>query len=410
MIEYYTYMRNSSLKYAVIGAAIVSAVVFAFIKKADTLFFLNEKGTAAAQPQTPKPAPARPKYVRGIHITAWLAGTSKYRAYLDDLLSSTEINTVCIDIKEYEGEVYIPGVDELKELNIYVPAVPDIKDYVAKLKGRGIYTIARIVVFKDNLMPRKKQNLAVKNSEGGIWKDRRGLTWLDPFRRENWDYNIRIAEKAVDLGFDEIQFDYIRFPSDGNTKECRYSTAHTTTTSNAALVGFLQEAHKRLKPIGANISIDVFGLTTTVKHDMGIGQHMVDMTEWVDYVSPMVYPSHYNKGEYGIPDPNTAPYKTVYLSMEGAKKRLGDSAGKLRPWLQDFSLGAHYGKNEVLAQIQACYDNEIGDWLLWNPRCVYTKSALKEKKFSDVFEKSENPNKLLGRTSVQNSTAPAQPK
>jgi hypothetical protein len=407
MLEYYTYMRNKTLKFAIIGCVILAAISFLFIKRAETLLFFGAKSTETAAATEVKPAPVRPKYVRGIHLTSWVAGSSKYRAYLDELVTNSEINTVVIDIKEYEGEVYIPGVEELKELNIYVPAVPDIENYLSKLKAKGVYTIARIVVFKDNLMPRKKLNLAVKNPEGGVWKDRRGLTWLDPYRRENWDYNIRIAERAVDLGFEEIQFDYIRFPSDGNTRECRYSSAHSTTTTNAALVGFLQEANKRLKPTGANISIDVFGLTTTVRHDMGIGQNIVDMTEWVDYVSPMVYPSHYNKGEYGIPDPNSAPYKTVFLSMEGAKKRLGVNAGKLRPWLQDFSMGVHYGKNEVSAQIQACYDNDIGDWILWNPRCVYTRAALKEKRFSELYAKSENPVKIHA---VVPDTAPAQPK
>ena len=345
----------------------------------------TQKAPAAA----PAQQQARPKYVRGIHLTAWVTGSPKMRAAIDTLIDETELNTVVIDIKEYEGEVYIPGVKLADDHKVFVRAIPDLADYVAKLKQKGVYTIARIVVFKDNLIPRKMPGLAVKTPEGELWKDRRGITWLDPYNKEAWDYNLDIAERAVELGFEEIQFDYIRFPSDGNVKTCRYVQKHSSTSSSGALVGFLEAAHHRLKPRGVMLSIDVFGLTTTVTHDMGIGQRINEMAKWVDFVSPMVYPSHYAKGEYGIAEPNKEPYKTVYLGMAGAKKRMGAAAVKLRPYLQDFSLGHRYGAKEVEAQIQATYDNDIGDWLLWNPRCVYTRAALKSKKFSDTYERSK---------------------
>ncbi|MGA2090733.1 MAG: putative glycoside hydrolase, partial [Endomicrobiales bacterium] len=330
--------------------------------------------------------PHKPKYVRGVHLTAWIAGSPKLRAPIDKLLHETEINTVVIDIKEYEGEVYIPGVKQADQAGTFVKAIPDIEKYIADLKSRGVYTIARIVVFKDNLFPHKRPELGVKTTDGKLWKDHRGLTWLDPTNKANWDYNISIAERALELGFEEIQFDYIRFPSDGNIKACRYSVAHSTTSANQALVGFLKEAHNRLKPKGANISIDVFGLTTTVNNDMGIGQRIIDLARWVDFVSPMVYPSHYNPGEYGIANPDAAPYRIVYLGIEGAVHRLGED--KVRPYLQDFSLHKHYGAKEVRDQVQATYDNNVGEWLLWNPRCVYTRGGLKDKKFMEIIEKS----------------------
>lgn len=345
---------------------------------------------AAAQPAAPV-APSRPKYVRGLHYTAWVTGSTKLRNNLDQLLKDTELNTVCIDIKEYEGEVYLPGYAKAEAIKAYTPAMPEIDKYLKDWKSRGIYTIARIVVFKDCILPKRRPELAVKTPDGSVWKDRSGRTWADPYNKEVWDYNIGLAERAVAMGFDEVQFDYIRFPSDGNIKTCRYSQVHNSTSSAQALVGFLKEAHQRLKPKGANISIDVFGLTTTVEHDMGIGQKMVAMTEWVDFVSPMVYPSHYNKGEYGIADPNKAPYHTVYMGMSGAVKRLGDHAPKLRPWLQDFSLGVRYGSKEVREQIQACYDSGIGDWLLWNPGCKYTAGALKGKEAMDILDRKEPP-------------------
>lgn len=318
------------------------------------------------------------KYIRGIHLSVWACGSKKYMKTLTDLLDNTELNTVVIDIKEYEGKVYIDGVKTVNQNNAYVEAIPNLEKYISNLKEKGIYTIARIVVFRDNTMARKKPELAIKNPDySTIWTDKKGSAWLDPYNKYTWTYNIDIAERATNIGFDEIQFDYIRFPSDGSTKDCRYSKPHSTTEASNALVGFLKEANKRLKAKGTKISIDVFGLTTTALDDMGIGQKIVEMSEWVDHVCPMIYPSHYEKWNYGIAEPNKEPYKLVYISLKGALKRIPKK--KLCPWLQDFSIGYRYGKEEVRAQIQACYDNKIENWILWNPRCVYTKSALTPK-------------------------------
>ena len=182
------------------------------------------------------------------------------------------------------------------------------------------------------------------------------------------------------LGFQEIQFDYIRYPSDGDLKQCRYSYAHHTSSSASRnLEHFLEEASRRIKPLGANISIDVFGLTPSVENDMGIGQKIVQMTACVDFVSPMVYPSHYALGEYGIAEPNREPYKVVHRTMSDAKRRLGEDFTRLRPYLQDFSLGVHYGPKEVRAQILACEQLGVKEWLLWNPNSQFTIAALKSK-------------------------------
>ncbi|MDR1942831.1 MAG: putative glycoside hydrolase [Endomicrobium sp.] len=335
------------------------------------------------------------KYIRGIHLSAWISGSEKHRKLVLELFATTELNTAVIDIKEYEGQVYIK-VKEAEVNKTYVVAIPDLEKYILLLKEKGIYTIARIVIFRDNTISRKKPSLAVKNPDGTIWTDRKGAAWLDPYNKDAWDYNLKIAERAAEIGFDEIQFDYIRFPSDGNTKNCRYSKPHSATEASKALIGFLKEAKRRLNLKGAKISIDVFGLTTTATDDMGIGQKIVEMTEQVDYVSPMVYPSHYAKWTYGIADPNKEPYKVVYNSIEGALKRIPEE--KLRPWLQDFSLGYKYGKNEVRAQMQACYDNKIGSWLLWNPRCIYTIGALKNRYEENTFQISNPPTSEMLKT------------
>jgi hypothetical protein len=353
----------------------------------------------------------KPPFVRGIHLTSWVAGSKKARVYTDTVLNETEVNTVVIDMKEYRGEVYVKGVKEADEMKTYVSAVPDLKEYLASLKARGIYTVARIVCFKDDLMARRRPEWAVKSSSGGIWLDRSKNAWLDPFNKNNWHYLISIAKECAAAGFEEIQFDYIRFPSDGNIKLCRYSKPHTPESAGQALHGFLTEAYSQLKPLNVDVSIDIFGLVTTDTHDMGIGQKLLNLTESVDYVCPMVYPSHYNPGEYNLADPDLSPYETVYYSLNGAKKRLGESFKKLRPYLQDFSLKHHYGAKQVRDQIQAAYDNDIGDWILWNPRCKYTMAALKPKQFSTVIEKSNRPapkaRSVSGQPQVSSSTLKA---
>jgi hypothetical protein len=319
----------------------------------------------------------KPQYVRGIHLSAWVAGLESYKKRFETYLSREKLNTIVIAIKEYEGQVYIPISDELKKkYNTSVRPIPKINEYLQELKSKGVYPIARIVVFKDNHLAKNFPHLAVKNPDGTVWKDYKGNSWTDPYNKEVWQYNIDIAKSAVELGFEEIQFDYVRFPSDGNTKLCRYSQTHSSITATATLVEFLTYAKQQLSP--TSVSIDVFGLTPSVNHDMGIGQRFLQMAEVVDYISPMMYPSHYRKGEYGIPDPNKEPYKTVFKTISDAKKLLGENYHKLRPYLQDFSLGYKYGPQEVKAQIKACYDNGIFDWLLWDPKCKYTLEVIEE--------------------------------
>ncbi len=318
----------------------------------------------------------KPTHVRGIHLTSAAAGSVKFRERFTPLLSNDKLNTIVIAVKEYDGVICLPNTSVAKKYNIPTWPIPKLKEYLEELKNRGIYTIARIVVFKDNALATKHPELAVKNPDGSVWHDYKGNCWTDPYNKEVHQYNIEIAKAAVEIGFDEIQFDYIRFPSDGNIKLCRYSQNHSSTTATLALLEFLSAAKQQLSPIP--ISIDVFGLTPSVNHDMGIGQRFLEMANIVDYISPMTYPSHYRKGEYGIPDPNKEPYNTVFRTISDAKKLLGEQYKKLRPYLQDFSLGYKYGKYEVEQQIKACYNNGIFDWLLWDPKCKYTLEAIEE--------------------------------
>ncbi|OGR83416.1 MAG: hypothetical protein A2636_05810 [Elusimicrobia bacterium RIFCSPHIGHO2_01_FULL_64_10] len=319
-----------------------------------------------------------PDSVRGIHLSAWVAGSRKARGRIDALFSETELNTVVIAVKETKGEVFVPGVPLAEKHGLFVNAVPDLRAYLARLKKAGVYPIARIVVFKDDLLVQARPDLAVRDPDGNIWRDKRGNGWADPYRKEVWEYNLSVATNALAAGFQEIQFDYIRYPSDGDTSSCRYAFAdHTSSSAARNLNEFLKLAARRLKPLGAKISIDVFGLAPSVGHGMGIGQRLADMTEWADFVSPMVYPSHYAKGEFGIPEPDREPYMTVQKTLLDARRRTGDLFKRLRPYLQDFSLKHPYGPREVRAQIQALEDMGVRDWLLWDPNCQYTRAALK---------------------------------
>ena len=317
--------------------------------------------------------------VHAIHLTAWAAGSLKYRRELDLLLDRTSINAVVIDVKEYEGEVYVPGVEGSLRAKTYVSAIPDLKNWIADLKRRGIYTVARVVVFKDNKFARVRPDLAVKDNQGNLWLDRHQITWLDPSNPESWRYNLLVALAASQAGFDEVQFDYVRFPTDGNLHQMRLAKTYSLQTSSEALIGFLKQAVQLLHPRGTKVSVDVFGLTTSVGTGMGIGQIFSAMAEPVDFICPMVYPSHYGPGFDDIKNPNNEPYKVVYGALRDARKALGSAnAHKLRPYLQDFSLGVHYGQEQVKAQIRAAADLDIQDWTLWNARCRYTVAAIEK--------------------------------
>ncbi|MBI3551900.1 MAG: putative glycoside hydrolase [Elusimicrobia bacterium] len=315
--------------------------------------------------------------LRGVHMTGWGAGSPKMRRRMIADLKAAQLNAVVIALKEFDGRMFVKGVPLAREVGSYVNAIPDLPQAVGEFKAAGLYSVGRIVLFADDLLARRRPDLAVHGPDGKLWTNYKGVAWVDPYRKEVWDYDIEIASKAAAAGFDEIQFDYIRFPADGDTNLCRYSRAdHSRKTAAAALVEFLILARARLKPLGVKLSIAVFGLTTTVDNGMGIGQHLERMAGLVDFVSPMMYPSHYHKGEYGIPNPNKDPYKTIHLGLRDASEKLGAQSWQLRPYFQDFSLGVRYGPDKVRAQILAAKRVGVESWILWNPQNRYTWSAV----------------------------------
>lgn len=344
------------------------------------------------------PRVGTPRYVRGIHVTKWAAATRSMNEGLISLVEETELNTMVVTVKEVCGKMSLPDIAEAIESEITIRTVRNWKAYIDNLRRRGIYPVARIAVFKDNAMAHARPCRAILNPEGGVWTDLSGSGWLDPYNRENWNYVITVAEKAAYLGFEEIQWDFVRFPSCGNLADARYSAeVHNAQTRSDAITGFLRYARQRLAPLDVKISICVFGLTTTSRGDMGIGQRIVEMARYADFISPMMYPSHYARGTYGIEHPNAEPYPIIFIGLEGAIDR-GILVEKLRPWYQDFSLfGVRYCAEKVRAQIQAGYDVGVGSWLLWNPACRFTREALLGPEESDRFEVSYPPTPLMVR-------------
>ncbi|MCX5795809.1 MAG: hypothetical protein NTY77_09975 [Elusimicrobia bacterium] len=331
----------------------------------------------APPPRSLKP-PSWSKPLHGVHMTGWGAGAPKARRALIRDMKAAGLNAVVIALKEYDGYMFVRGVPLAHETRSYVNAIPDLDACVREFKDAGIYTIGRIVLFKDNYLARHRPDLAVRTPGGGIWANAKGVAWVDPYRRVIWDYNLDIASRAVAAGFDEIQFDYLRFPSDGNTRLCRYSRPdHSDRTARENLAAFLTAAQERLKPLGVKLSICVFGMTTTDDSGMGIGQHISALTRQVDFISPMMYPSHYHKGIYGLKNPNREPYKTIEFGTRDAVARLGADAWRLRPYFQDFSLGFRYNAEQVRAQILAASRQGVTNWILWNPQNRYTWSALR---------------------------------
>ncbi len=336
--------------------------------------FLSVLLTSASPAQ--EAAPASTATLRGVHFTGWAAGSTQARRRFLGEMKSAGFNAVVIALKDSDGREFVKGVPFAVKTGAFVNAIPDLPGAVREFKERGVYTIARIAAFKDDHLARARPDLAVHFPDGRIWTGDQGTAWADPYQREVWDYVIDIASRAAAAGFDEIQFDYIRFPSDGKTRQCRYSRKdHAPATSSAALREFLTLARSRLKPLGVKLSIDTFGLTTSVDNGMGIGQTFEQMADLVDYVSPMMYPSHYAKGEYGLKNPNRQPYLTIHHGVKDALSRLGGNPARLRPFLQDFSLGVRYTPAHVRAQIRAAEELGVRGWILWNPGNRYDWSS-----------------------------------
>ena len=337
-----------------------------------------KESPAAAKPAAQQPSPVKaarklPEEVRGIHVTMALASLDgKVAEYLR--LVGAGMNTIELDVKDENGEVgfVTSGVPLAREIGAARPYYKP-REVARAIHAEGVYLIGRVVVFEDPHLSAGRPELAIKNSDGSVWRNQAGLGWTNPYDKRVWDYNVSLAEVAARAGFDEIQFDYVRFPTDGDIESIVFPNK-TSTPPGWVIAEFVHYASKRLKPLGVRISTDVFGLSAT--RDLGIGQIPKRISKYVDAVYPMVYPSHFGPGEYGLDDPNGSPGPTVEWSLADFRRELKRSNAELIPWLQDFSYGRTYGLADVRAQIDAARLMGARGYLLWNPLGIYTPGAL----------------------------------
>ena len=323
-----------------------------------------------------------PESVKGIYMTAWVAGNEKLKGKLIEIVDNTEINSIVIDVKDNTGDVsfklptdIFSGYSSLNKAR-----VSDIKDLISDFHERGIYLIARIAVFQDPNFVARRPDLAVKKSDKKtVWTDKNKLPWLDAGAKDVWEYIKDLSLYSYNLGFDEINLDYIRFPSDGNMKDIYFPFSEGKDKS-VVMESFYKYITEELHKENIPVSADFFGMTTTNTDDLMIGQVLEKALPYFDYISPMVYPSHYPKEFVNIKNTHIQPYETVKYSMMKALQRASTTPWKLRPWLQDFSIaGVVYGSKEVRTQIDAVYDSGFTSWLLWNASSKFTESALEKR-------------------------------
>ncbi len=346
-----------------------------------------------------------PDAVKAIYMTACVAGTPSFRQQLVNLADETEINSIVIDVKDFSGTISF-DLDNPDMIGVGGNGcrVRDMKEFVATLHEKDIYVIGRVTVFQDPFYTKARPDLAVKKeSNGAVWEDYKGISFIEVGAKDYWDYVLTLAKESHAVGFDEINFDYVRFPSDGNMKDTYFPFSEDTINNNPddgkaiVLEKFFQYLKKDIDEYNEDqeykliTSADLFGMVTTNTDDLNIGQVLERSLPYFDFIAPMVYPSHYPPHFNGWADPNTVPYELIHFVMsEGAKRadalanatttpaevRDHVSSDQLRPWLQDFDYGGNYDIAEVKAQIKGTYDAGLDSWMLWASSNRYTRGAL----------------------------------
>jgi hypothetical protein len=330
--------------------------------------------SAAAEETAPAPEPREaPDEIRGVHVTmALMTLPGKFDEYI--ALAEDGATAIELDVKDENGDVafsspYAPLAKKIGTARDYYRA----KAVAKKAHAAGLYLIGRVVVFEDPALTSRKAGLAIQHRNGGIWTNSAGLGWSNQYDERVWDYNVDIAEAAARAGFDEIMFDYIRFPTDGPIEDAVWP-GRVNERKGDTLARFLAYARQRLEPLGTRMSAAVFGLAAT--RDLGIGQRPRILAPYLDAIYPMVYPSHYTPGEYNIADPDASPGATVTMSLRYFRQALRGMPTRVVPWLQDFTLGHRYGLKEVQAQITAARKLQSSGYLLWNAEGVYTDGGV----------------------------------
>lgn len=401
----------------VLAVAIFSLAGY-FLISADTVtVYENEEladdvaSSAVVDPE-PEPQKEKVKYVatpestKVVYMTACVASTVEFKQDIVDLIKETELNSIIIDIKDFSGTISFDT--GLAGDNSDGCRAKNIPEFVAELHEMGVYVIGRVTVFQDPYYSKLHPELAVKkNSDRNVvWADDKGINFIEVGAKPYWDYVIDLAKLSHQAGFDEINFDYVRFPSDGNMKDIYFPFSNSIIESNPgtgkaiALEEFFKYLHAEIAEYNKDLenplitSADLFGMTTTSSDDLNIGQVLERALPYFDYIAPMVYPSHYPPHFNGWADPDDVPYELIKYAMQGAIDKVNTlktatttpshiaekvSTDQLRTWIQDFDYGGDYGPVEVREQIQATYDVGLDSWMLWAPSNRYTRGALLDK-------------------------------
>ena len=326
-----------------------------------------------------------PDPIKALYVNAWAFGTSKL-AHLVNLADSTEINALVVDVKDDTGCLLYPSDVKVAQDIGATKCVRtrDVHSRLDTLHAHDIYAIARIVVAKDPLLAEHKSRWSVQHRDGGLWRDRIGSAWVDAYNDSVWIYAAQLAEEAVRLGFDEVQFDYVRFPDEPKEMMALaiFPSRRAGETQRSGVQNGIAILVNRIQPLGVPVTFDIFGLTASATGDLGIGQVWEDFILAADVVLPMVYPSHYYRGSYGLAWPNGEPYRVVRNALTEAieRSRPYARAATIRPFLQAFTLGRRkprYTPHHIREQIRAAEELGIDTWVLWNPRSVYQRNSLR---------------------------------
>jgi hypothetical protein len=330
----------------------------------------EDSALVVAAPERPRPLPVE---IRGVHVTLGLASLpDKLEEYL--ALEQEGLTALQLDVKDENGQVgFVPrSVPLAARIGAAHPFYsPRLAARLAH--ERGVYLIGRVVVFEDPVLARARPELAVRRAGGAVWRDAGGFAWTNPYDRRVWEYNIGIAAAAARSGFDEIMFDYLRFPSDGDVRSAVYANP-SGLAKRDAIPAFLRYAERRLEPLGVRVSAAVFGLSAV--RDLGIGQLPRRMAPHLDVLYAMTYPSLFGAGELGLDDPSATPGQTVTRALARFRRALRGHETLLVPWVQDFSFSRRYGFEQVRAQIEAARLSGAKGYLLWNPEGIYTDGTL----------------------------------
>lgn len=363
------------------------------VTKADAAL-LEEEANAGPQIVIETAKERTPVKVKGIYVSAYVAGMEEMMDKIIQQIDRTELNAVVIDVKDDHGKItFSMDSPMIQELGACTGYIPDIRKLVAKLKEHGIYLIARIPAFRDPYLAQVRPEWCCKQQDGSVFQDRSGMAWVNPYKQEAWDYLVEIGKMAGKAGFDEVQFDYIRFCTERGMNQVIFEESDVQNRDRQEIIlEFIRYAYDALAKEGLFVSADVFGVVMSSGEDAcSVGQDFAEMASSLDYLCPMIYPSHYSDGYFGIAHPDTRPYDTVTAALAESKVSLAQTGqaaeaepavkAVIRPWLQDFTasyLPHHisYGPQQVREQIQAVYDAGYEEWILWDAAVSYHYDGL----------------------------------